>query len=193
MKLLTAEDLLSIQDFRAARPAWEREVLAARRSRRLALGPHMSLLFENRLSMWWQVQEMCRVEHITAPEAVAHELETYNALIPGPSELSATLLIEVEAPEARTKLLRDLAGLHEHLWLIIGERAPLVADFDDEQFDRERVSAVQFVRFRLDPEALRAFFDLGQPARVRVDHAAYTVEVPLGPAVRGALVEDLSA
>ena len=192
MKPIAPSELLSIAEFKAVRPQRERQIITTKAARTLALGPHMTLLFECRDTVWWQVQEMCRVEHIMAPEAVAHELSTYNALLPGPGQLSATLLIEVEEPRARDTLLRALVGLDQHLHLQIADLPPIPARFDADQYSTARVSSVQFVRLTLDPVAQRAFADLGQPARFVVDHPAYAAQVALPAGVRGALVEDLS-
>ena len=100
MKPVTRAEILPNAEFVELRRKREREVIAGKDARRLAVGPNMTLLFENRESVWWQVQEMCRVEHITAEAAIAHELETYNHLLPGAAELSATLLVEYPEPAA---------------------------------------------------------------------------------------------
>lgn len=192
MKPVTRAEILPNAEFVELRRKREREVIAAKEARRLAVGPNMTLLFENRESVWWQVQEMCRVEHITAEAGIAHELETYNHLLPGPSELSATLLVEYPEPAVRDEMLVRLHGLHEHLWLdVSGERS--LARFDEEQWNERRISSVQFVRFSLSPAALRAFLQFSEPAAVLVDHAAYVARAPIGGILRGALCEDLSS
>ena len=193
MKPIDATELLSIADFKAVRSHREKQIITTKAARTVALGPHMTLLFECRDTVWWQVQEMCRVEGIVAPEAVAHELSTYNALLPASGELSATLLIDVEEPRARDQLLRALVGLAGSLSLRLGGAEPVVARFDADQYSTERVSSVQFVRFSLDEAAQRAFSDLRSPAHLTVSHPAYQATVPLSGAVRGALVDDLNA
>lgn len=191
MKPLTQNDILSIEDFKAQRPRLEREVIRVKDQRTLALGPFMTILFENSTTVKWQVQEMCRVETIRAPEAVQHELDTYNALLPGPSELSATLLVEIDDPVTRKRMLTDLSGLHQHVRLEVEGAAPAIARFDEEQFDGTRISTVQFVRVPLDAEQRQALFDLGRPASIVIDHPAYRVTTALPPSLRGALLEDL--
>lgn len=191
MSLLTLADIPSPEEAARRRPALERQLLANRRDHRLALGPHMTLLFENRLSMLWQVLEMCRVEHITRPEAIQHELDTYNALIPGSDALRATLLIEHQEPAERDRALRALVGLHEAMHLVLGgRRLPLA--FDAEQFNAERVSSVQFVRVPLDAAAKADLANLAVPALARCEHPAYTAEAPLPLSLRAALVQDLA-
>ncbi len=189
--MIEMSEVLSIEQFRAVRPRLEREVLRAKELRRLHVGPHFTFLFENRQTLLWQVQEMCRVENITAPDAVRHELETYGALLPRRSELSATLLVEYDDAGERDRMLKRLHGIHESVRLEIGGAPTLKATFDREQFDLTRISAVQFVRFAMSEAQRAAFFDLGRSAVLRIDHPAYSDSMAMPPSMRGALVEDL--
>lgn len=191
--MLTLADVLPIPAFLAQRRKLEAEVVAAKTVRRLAVGPQMTWLFENRATCLWQVQEMCRVENITAAAAVQHELDTYNALLPSPAELSATLLIEIDDPAERAVKLRELLGLHEHVRLTFPGAGDAPARFDGAQFDGERVSSVQFVRFPLSSSQIEALRDLGRPATLSVTHPAYPVSTPLPLTLRAALVEDLAS
>ena len=190
-----ADQILPIAEFTKQRPQLEREAIANATLRRVRLGGHLTFLFENHGSVAWQVQEMCRVEGITAASAVQHELDTYNALLPtrgedGCAELSATLLVEYTDETERGIALRALVGLHEHLYIeVAGERS--AARFDDEQFNADRISSVQFVRFPLSAAAATALGELAKPARLLCTHPAHPAEVALGPVVRGALVGDL--
>lgn len=187
---LTLADVPPPAEAARQRPALERQVLDARRNRRLALGPNMTLLFESRLMMLWQVREMVRVEHISEPAAIQHELDTYNALLPGPRELSATLLVEFPEPAERDRALRRLVGLHQHLHLQLGDAA-LPVRFDEEQFSAERISSVQFVRVPLSAEARAALLDPGARAELVCDHPAYAHRASLPLVLRAALMEDL--
>lgn len=187
--MIDRAEILSNPDFVKARPAREREAIAAAMVRRVGVGPNLTFLFENRVSVLWQIQEMCRVEHIEGA-AVQHEIDTYGALLPGPSDLSATLLIEYPEPAERDVMLRRLVGLHEHVFLDVGG-VRVAARFDGEQFNTERVSSVQFVRFPLTPSQRAVFFDLARPVALVVDHAAYAARVPLPAPCRGALAQDL--
>jgi hypothetical protein len=190
MTPLTLTDILPNADFVAQRPRLSREVLRVAEARRVAVGPNLTLLFENRVTLHWQIQEMCRVEGIVRPEAVQHEIDTYNALLPGRDELSATLLVEYDEPTERARMLAALVGLERHLALEI-DGARILAVFDAEQFNAERISSVQFIRFRLSPEQADALCDLRRSAAFVVDHPAYAARAPLSGAARGALVEDL--
>ena len=191
MSGLTREDILPIADFQTVRDAHEQEVLAAKQLRRLAVGPVMTLLFENRATMRWQIHEMCRVEGIVRPDAVQHELDTYNALLPTADSLSATLLIGIPDAAERDRELPRLIGLHEHVRIEFEGCAPTAATFDPDQFTAERISAVQFIRFPLTDGQRRALGDLSRTARVVIDHPRYTHSVALPGPTRAALIDDL--
>ncbi len=189
---LTLADVRSSADFAESRRRLEAEILQVKGIRRFALGPKMTLLFENRATCLWQVQEMCRVEGITAAGAIQHELDTYNALLPGPAELSATLLIEVDDPVERADLMGRLVGLHQAVALHLADEPPAPARFDGEQFNAARVSAVQFLRIALTASQIVTLRDLGRPATLVCTHPAYAVACPLPLTLRAALAEDLA-
>ena len=193
MRTLTLDDLLPLAEFLTRRPALEQKVIATREARRLELGDHMSLTFENHVTVKWQVQEMCRVERITRPEAIQDELAAYNPLLPGASELSGTLLVAYVDPAERAAKLRALTGLSRHVHLEIeGEaRAPVVFEGGREEEETGKISSVQYVKIPLSPSQRRAFLDLSRSATLVVDHPAYPASTPLRATVRGALVEDL--
>ncbi|MES2644780.1 MAG: DUF3501 family protein [Myxococcota bacterium] len=193
MNKLTAADILPNAAFLEKRPTLERDVIRNKEARRVGLGPNLTFLFENRVTLAWQIQEMCRVEHITAPEAVKHELDTYNALLPGTNELTATLLVEYEEAGERDRMLAKLLGLHDHVRLEIEGEEPVKAAFDAEQYNARRISSVQFVRIALSPRQVDALCDMRRPATLVCDHPAYAARTPVSGAARGALVEDLLA
>jgi len=190
---LTLADVPGLTAIAAGRPRMEREVIEAKRARRVALGRSMTLLFENRTTLLWQVLEMCRVEHITRPEAIQHEIDTYGAMLPGSRELSATLLIEYANEAERSRQLRALVGLEQHVELRLEGCAPSRGRFDESQANGERVSSVQFVRFPLGEVQLGVLGNLALAASVACTHPAYVAEVTLSPTTRAALVEDLRA
>ncbi|MDP2312243.1 MAG: DUF3501 family protein [Pseudomonadota bacterium] len=193
MNKLTAEDILPNPAFLEARPRLEREVIRDKEARRVALGPNLTFLFENRVTLAWQIQEMCRVEHITDPVAVKHEIDTYNALLPGRDELAATLLVEYVEADERGRMLTALLGLHDHVRLEIAGSGVARGVFDAEQYNAQRISSVQFVRFALTPDQVDALCDLRRAVTFVCDHPAYAARAPLAGAARGALVEDLLA
>jgi hypothetical protein len=188
---LTAADLPPLEVFEAEREALRARVIEHKARRRVALGDRVSVLFEDRETIRWQVLEMCRVEGIRDPEGMAHELAVYNELVPGPNELSATLFIEITEPGRVRPELDRLVGLDEAVSLEIGERR-VRAGFDRRQLEDDRISAVHYLRFSLAPEDARAFADPATPAALRVDHANYAARAELSGAVRESLAGDLA-
>lgn len=189
--MIARSAVLPNAEFVKVRPAREREAIRAAMVRRVALGPNLTLIFENRTSVLWQIQEMCRVENITTEAAVQHEVDTYGALLPTPGELSATLLVEYPDPTERDTMLARLVGLHEHLWFDFGGER-VAARFDGEQFNSRRISSVQFLRVPLSPAHRAVLLDLARGVQLLVDHPAYTARVALPASTRGALAEDLA-
>jgi hypothetical protein len=194
MRPVTLDELLPRERFIQARPALVQTFVRVKSNRRVVLGDHLTLLFENRETVRWQVQEMCRVENIVKPEAVQSELDAYNPLLPGADELSATLLIEYPDADERKEMLVRLSGLHNHLRLELDGVAPCPARFEEGR-EREdgKLSSVQFLRFNLSPDQRAAFFDLSRPARFVVDHPVYAAVTALDGGQRGAMIEDLLA
>ncbi len=190
MSKLTRADVLPPEEFAAVRQKHQADVIAAKGVRRLPLGEHFSFLFENRTTMLWQIHEMCRVEGIKG-DAIDHELATYNALLPGPDSLSATLLVEYTDADERDQELARLVGLHDHVFLDIEGCPRIPAEFDREQFNEKRISSVQFIRFTVDETAREALADFKRGARMVVDHPVYQAQVELPRATRGALLDDL--
>jgi hypothetical protein len=190
MNPLSPADLPPIDVFEAERDAMRRAVIAHKAQRRVALGEHLTLLFEDRETIRWQVLEMCRVEGIRNPAGIAHELAVYNELVPGAGELSATLFIEITEPGRIRPELDRLVGIDESLSLEIdGERVP--AHFDRRQLEEDRISAVHYLRFVLTPEQVRRFQEPGSGVALRADHPHYVARNVLAPEVRASLAVDL--
>jgi hypothetical protein len=150
-------------------------------------------LFENGQTVWYQIQEMVRIERITAPEpAIQHEIDTYNELIPRPGELTATLLIEYAELAERDTELRKLVGLERHLWFVLDKQRHSVR-FDTRRISADRISAVQFVKLPLDGLGLEEFARLAKEEKVAVeiDHPHLGAHAVIGGALAAALIEDL--
>jgi hypothetical protein len=194
MNKVTRESVLHFEQWQRVRPILRPLFIKEKERRRFVVGGHLTFLFENAQTVWYQIEEMLRVERIGSPDAVQHEIDTYNTLLPAAGELSATLLIEYEDPEERDAALRSLVGLEHHLWLRVGDRR-IPAEFEREQIGRNQVSAVQFVRFAVGGRAVERFAALaaGGDLAIEVDHPALTLVAPVGPALAGVLAEDLRA
>jgi Protein of unknown function (DUF3501) len=187
---LTAADLPSLEVFEAEREVMRRAVIAHKAARRAALGEHLTLLFEDRETIRWQVLEMCRVEGIRDPEGMAHELRVYNELVPGPRELSATLFIEITEPGRIRPELDRLIGIDDSVSLEVGAER-VRAQFDRRQMEEDRISAVHYLRFVLTPEQVLRFQDPATTVALRVDHAHYEARNVLPDEVRRSLAVDL--
>ena len=194
MKPLALEDIVDREKYVDLRPSYRAAVIDYKRRRRLAVGENITLLFEDRETLRFQVQEMVWVEGISLPDKIQHEIDTYNELMPADRELSATLFVEItEAAEIRPALDR-LIGVDEHVSLIIGDEAEAVevkAYFDPKQMEEDRISAVQYIKFALDEAAQRRFCDPNTLARVRVSHPNYQREAEIPPATRDSLIQGL--
>ncbi len=184
MRPVAVSEIKNLAEYELERETWRPQVMALKDRRRIRVGDHLTFLFENRDTVRYQIQEMLRIERIVKPAEVAHEVETYNELIPGPGELSACLLIEYESPEERDVSLRELLGLENHVWL-----AGAKARFDDRQISTDRISAVQYVKFTLTPEQAAQF---PSGAKLVVDHPHYRAERVLSPPELAELSADLA-
>jgi hypothetical protein len=193
MNRLAAAELMKLEEYAEQRTAFRARVLEHKKHRKLHLGPHLTLLFEDRLTIQYQVQEMLRIERIFERRAIEEELDSYNPLIPDGSNWKATCLIEYEDPAERARELQKLKGIEDRIWAQVGEgpRVYAIADEDLERENDTKTSAVHFLRFELDPEARQAA-RAGVRIRFGVDHPAYTETVELADAARRALVADLA-
>ena len=160
--------------------------------RRLHVGSHLTFIFENAQTEWYQIEEMIRSEKMTDRDAIQHEIDTYNELIPAPGELVATLLIEYADAQERDAALARLVGLENHLWLKIGEKK-IAARFDERQVSDEKISAVQFVRFALEGVDAAKFLELAGKGEVAVeaDHPSLAARGEIAGLLASSLAEDL--
>lgn len=168
MNAVHRNELLSLEQYERLRPLLRPLFIAEKDRRRLELGEHLTLLFENTQTVWYQVQEILRSEKIAAEAEIGHELDTYNEILPGPNQLSATLLIQYGDPAQRDAQLRKLVGLENHLWFANGESRQQ-ALFDLRQMAPERVSSVHFVKFPLGGLDAAEFARLGAQGRLAIE------------------------
>jgi len=193
MKPLSVADLMKLEDYAEQRPVFRQRVLQHKKQRKLHIGAHLTLLFEDRLTIQYQVQEMLRIERIFERGAIEEELGAYNPLIPDGSNWKATCLIEYEDPLERAQHLAQLKGIEDLIWVQVGEgpRISAIADEDMDRANETKTSAVHFLRFELDAASLKAA-EAGSKLRFGVNHPAYDETVEVSALVRAALVADLS-
>ena len=191
-RLLTPADVMPMDEYAKVRRARRRALTELRRIRRVEIGPHASLGFENRETMWAQVHEMLFVER-GGEAQIADELAAYNPLIPNGSELTATLMFEIDNPDRRARFLASAGGVERTVALRIGEAAaPAAPEGDIERTSADgKASAVHFLHFPLTPAQKAAFRDPAQPVSVVIGHSAYAHAAALTPAARESLAADL--
>ncbi len=194
MPPITRDSLMSLEQYARERPAFRVRVLAHKQNRSLALGDHLTLMFEDELTLRYQIQEMLRIEKIFEEDGINGELEAYNPLVPDGSNFKATLLIEYPEVEERRIMLARLKGIEDRVWVRVEgcERVWAIADEDMERENDEKTSAVHFLRFELTP-AMKDRLKQGASLAIGADHADYAVEIPAVPeSLRQALLADLS-
>lgn len=194
MKKLGLSDVKNIYEYEKVREEVRRRIIDLKRRRRVQVGRHLSLVFENRETVLFQIQEMCRAERIVDDARIQDEVDVYNDLIPGDNELSATLMIEIEEASEIKPVLDRLMGIDsgEHVWIQIGKEYAIPGEFEPGHSDEERgkLSAVHFVRFRFPPQAIRAFRE--RDVYLVMDHPGEKARTPIPEEVKASLLEDLA-
>jgi hypothetical protein len=193
MEKLKPEDLLSLEAYHKQRADFRSRVLAHKRLRQVAVGPNVTLYFEDRLTMQYQVQEMLRAERIFEAEGVAEELAAYNPLIPDGTNLKATMMLEYPDVAERRAALEKLGGVEHDVYVEVAAlgRVRAHADEDLPRSNDAKTAAVHFLRFELDA-AMRAQLKSGGVLKIGVEHPSYTHEVVVSAEVARTLAADLA-
>jgi hypothetical protein len=194
MGKITADSLLSLEQYHKSRPQIRERVIALRRRRTVQLGEHLSLIFENEELMRYQIQEMLRVERLFESEAIQDELDTYNPLVPDGSNFKVTMMIEYSVESERRAALARMRGIEDQIFIEVEgqKRVYAIADEDLERSTEDKTSAVHFLRFELSPEMCRALKS-GAQMKVGCDHKEYPMHLDtLAPETLAELVSDLS-
>ena len=194
MEPVSRSEVLDIGAYEKIRSQFRTELMALKARRRVLVGPSLNFMFENRRTVLYQIQEMVRVERIVEEKAIAHEVETYNALLPPAGGISASLFIEYDDPQARAEQLAKLLGLEDHVRLLVRGLPAVQARFDRKQMEEARISSVQYVVFPLADEHRRAWREAAREGTLRlgVDHPHYSHEARIPPEVAESLAEDFS-
>lgn len=193
MQKLTRDQLMPLEQYAKQRNDFRAKVMAHKQDRRVQIGPHATLYFEDRLTMQYQVQEMLRAERIFEDEGIADELNAYNPLIPDGSNWKATFMIEYGDEDERRVALGKLIGVEYKVWAQVAgfDKVRPIADEDLERETEEKTSSVHFLRFELTPAMVQAVKQ-GAAIGMGIDHDAYTHSVPVLPEnVRASLAADL--
>jgi hypothetical protein len=191
MRKIETSEILTRETYERRRPELRRRIMTEKAKRRVPVGDHCSVHFENHDTMLYQVHEMLRAEGTwDNPEAVAAEIGAYNPIVPSPGELSATLMFEYETEAERAVVLPKLVGIDRHVWLEIGDSPPLLAALDRGQIDAHKVSSVQYARWTLGPRERALLKEDGAVVRLRFDHPEYRAQAVVSEETRRAIMND---
>ena len=192
MQKLDRAQLFSLEQYAEKRPGFRTEVIAHKKHRKVLLGGHVSLHFEDRMTIQYQIQEMLRVERIFEAEGIQEELDAYNPLIPDGQNLKATMLIEYDDVEQRKQALAQMIGIEDRVCVQVAGFEPVyaIADEDLERENDEKTSSVHFMRFELNPEMISALKQ-GAALHMGIDYPNYNVALaPVPEETRLALLAD---
>jgi hypothetical protein len=193
MAAITRESLMSLEQYAKARKDFRARVMAHKENRKVHLGEHLTLIFEDELTMRYQIQEMLRAERIFEEEGIREELQAYNPLVPDGSNWKATMMIEYPDTEERQRALEKLIGIEDRVWVQVEDhpRVHAIADEDLERENDRKTSSVHFLRFELT-DAMKRSLRNGKALAVGVDHPDYRVAIErVSEGVRQSLVNDL--
>ena len=184
---------MTLEAYAKARDQFRAEVMAHKKTRKVALGGHVTLLFEDELTIRYQVQEILRVEKVFEQAGIEEELEAYNPLLPDGGNWKATMLIEYPDVAERTHMLTQLKGIERRVWVAVAGHAKVyaIADEDLERENEEKTSAVHFLRFELDA-AMRTAMRKGAALEMGIDHSVYTAQARIEGDTRTSLLKDFS-
>jgi hypothetical protein len=193
MRVIERDSLLSLEHYARERAAFRAKVIAHKKNRTLAVGPNVSLIFEDELTIRYQVQEMLRIERTFEEAGIQDELDAYNPLVPDGQNWKATMLIEFPEEDERKVWLARLIGIEDRVWVRVAGFEPVfaIADEDLERENAEKTSSVHFLRFELGAARVAAL-EAGAALAAGIDHPNYTVTVGVVPeTVRQSLCGDL--
>ena len=191
--MLSRSDLLSLEDYDKVRPTFKVEVMEHKEMRRVPINKNITCYFEDELTIKYQIQEMLRIEKTFDEQGIQNELDAYTPLIPGGSDLKATMMIEYGDPKVRKKELHNLAQVEKHIYFLFeGDERPynVIANEDLERSSKIKTSAVHFLRFPFTEEQVEKFVT-GVPMTIRISHNQLYAEVTLTEAQQRALAKDL--
>jgi hypothetical protein len=192
--MITRDSLMTLEAYARARDEFRARLMSHKKNRRVHLGQNVTLIFEDELTIRYQIQEMLRAEKIFDEEGIQDELKAYVPLVPDGSNWKATMMIEYPDPEERAARLGELIGIEDRVWVRVNGLDPVyaIADEDLERETAEKTSSVHFLRFELDP-GMTASLHQGAALSMGIDHPNYQTQVdPVPAAVRDSLLNDIN-
>ena len=193
MPRIDRASLMTLEAYARERPEFRAKVMAHKKNRTIQLGEHLTLIFEDELTIRYQVQEMLRIERIFEEKGIREELAAYNPLVPDGRNLKATMMIEYPDPDERGKRLADLIGIEGKVWVRAAghEQVRAIADEDLDRANEQKTSAVHFLRFELGEATAQALKE-GAGLAIGVDHPRYSAKLEVPSTVRDSLAKDLA-
>jgi hypothetical protein len=192
---ISRSSLLTLEAYAATRQEFRARVIAHKRNRSVRLGEHVRLIFEDELSVRYQIQEMLRIEKTFEARGIQDELDAYAPLVPDGSNLKATMMIEYDVEQERRAALEALRGIERQVLMQVGGFAPVhaIADEDIERENESKTSAVHFLRFEFTAPMIAAFQGAA-PVAIAIEHPRYRVRIDeIDPKIQGALAHDFRA
>ena len=189
---LERSDLMGLEQYSQQRSEFRSKVIAHKKHRRVGIGPHLFLYFEDRLTIQYQVQEMLRIEKIFENAGIEEELSAYNPLIPDGHNLKATAMLEYQDVDERKQQLALLRGVEDLVWIQVGEFDPIyaISNEDLERSNAEKTSAVHFMRFELEPDMIAALRS-GAALKIGSNHESYRYSTDVEARICTSLLADL--
>ena len=194
MDKISRKSLMTLEAYAKARKEFRAQVIAHKKHRTVHLGDHVTLIFEDELTIRYQIQEMLRIEKIFEEQGIQDEIDAYNPLVPDGRNFKATMLIEYEDENERKAALARMKGIEDRTWVRVEGCAPVyaIADEDLDRENEEKTSSVHFLRFELTDEMAESL-KYGVSLAIGVDHPHYSAKLEPVPAeIRAALVRDLA-
>ncbi|WP_340690912.1 DUF3501 family protein [Hydrogenobacter thermophilus] len=194
MKKISFDEILNIYEYEKVREERKREIIELKKNRRVFLGDLVHLVFENRQTVWFQIQEMIRAERMVKDEEIMQEIEVYNELVPDKNQLSVTMFIEIPDEEERKRLLPKLVGIHDHLYLHIGNKHTVRAIADErskEDYEYGKAAVVHFLKFNLTDQQVEDLKNL--PLKLEINHPNYKAMADIPENVKAELIKDLES
>lgn len=195
MRKIELSEVKNIYEYEKIRNDFRNYIIDLKKKRRVAVGDRVSLVFENRDTVLFQIQEMMRAERMVDDDEIKFEVETYNQLIPEKNELSATLFIEVDDPKLLRPVLDSFIGLDRgnHVYLQIGDKHRIYAEFEEGHSKEDRISAVHFIKFKFKPEQIEDFKNFENEIKLVIDHPNYKASAIINDETRKELIKDFES
>ncbi len=195
MKKIDLSEVKNIYEYEKIRNDFRNYIIDLKKKRRVAVGDRVSLVFENRDTVLFQIQEMMRAERMVDDTEIKFEVDTYNELIPEKNELSATLFIEVDDPQLLRPVLDSFIGLDRgnNVYLQIGDKHKIYAQFEEGHSKDDRISAVHFIKFKFKPGQIDDFKNFDNEIKLVIDHPNYKAFAIINDETRKELIKDFES